>query len=694
MSNPGKTKREVFQINIFPTKISIDKERKYKEKSLKEIMVAFVSLYNSGGGQLRLHYEKTPPKNHVNDCIRKIEQRIIEVAGILTMATDVQTNQSIPGQIIFNINPTTSRLLVLTYNLYFPSDKQVISVPPTEQVDRIRRVLAREESAREPILPESHINNFKMDQKVNIFESKTAQFKEVKAEKAKNVTIADRLSGKNNKFRRYAYAFSNYRGGHIYYGINDDGIVKGEKITKEDQDQIVKKVTKVINEMMWPEDSERDDVACTRGQQWDIHFEPVKDNKGNPIQSTFVIVIYIAQCPGGVFTEGPECYHMVEGEPQKMDFTDWKKKVSYPNPHNTTKARHEQPSKVDCTDMVPSAVGRAGWSSERTQTICHKMLQVLVKYQNDAKYDTFEKYAKLAKNHKDNVVRLFAIAEESTCAYKRGCLQKAVKLLSMFRKKLSSSKTNNDCLLKFRAVYAESAIVRAKRDYQESYKIAQEGLQLAEMVPTGILTAWFLNHVAILEKFLSTETKEEAKRVSLEQSALNHYIKALQHTKASSVEQAFSITIADLQQRIHIFRAITLLGDFATGANFRKATPSDIKAAETDLSAHNELVVQGHKETNYRKTYRLLAQSDLTMCQWWQQRQQQTEKEGSLEDFETPNILLKDAFDYATDAKELCTKFTFQELSDYANNRLKMIIETMLKLKVASIRLPREECEQ
>ena len=186
MSNPGKTKREVFQINIFPTKISIDKERKYKEKSLKEIMVAFVSLYNSGGGQLRLHYEKTPPKNHVNDCIRKIEQRIIEVAGILTMATDVQTNQSIPGQIILNINPTTSRLLVLTYN-------------------------------------------FKMDQKVNIFESKTAQFKEVKAEKAKNVTIADRLSGKNNKFRRYASAFGNYRGGHIYYGINDMGLLKEKK---------------------------------------------------------------------------------------------------------------------------------------------------------------------------------------------------------------------------------------------------------------------------------------------------------------------------------------------------------------------------------------------------------------------------------------------------------------------------------
>ena len=104
-----------------------------------------------------------------------------------------------------------------------------------------------------------------------------------------------------------------------------------------------------------------------------------------------------------------------------------------------------------------------------------------------------------------------------------------------------------------------------------------------------------------MEKNLSQQTKEEAERVSLVQSALDHYIKALQHTTTSSVEQEFHITVADLQQRIHIFRAITLLGDFATGANFRKATPSDIKAAETDLSVCDRLILQGFKETKYRK---------------------------------------------------------------------------------------------
>ena len=143
-----------------------------------------------------------------------------------------------------------------------------------------------------------------------------------------------------------------------------------------------------------------------------------------------------------------------------------------------------------------------------------------------------------------------------------------------------------------------------------------------------------------------------------------------------------------MQQRIHIFRAITLLGDFATGANFRKATPSDIKAAETDLSVCDRLIRQGFKETKYRKIYHLLALSDLELCQWWQQRQQQTKEERSIEDYKTSH-LLKQVFDYATEAKELSIKFHFAELANYVRNRLAVIIEIMITLKVSSIRLPK-----
>ena len=40
-----------------------------------------------------------------------------------------------------------------------------------------------------------------------------------------------------------------------------------------------------------------------RTKHWQIFFEPVLDEKSNPIPSTFVIVFFIPRCCGGVFTE-------------------------------------------------------------------------------------------------------------------------------------------------------------------------------------------------------------------------------------------------------------------------------------------------------------------------------------------------------------------------------------------------------
>ena len=102
------------------------------------------------------------------------------------------------------------------------------------------------------------------------------------------------------------------------------------------------------------------------------------------------------------------------------------------------------------------------------------------------------------------------------------------------------------------------------------------------------------------------------------------------------------------------------------------------------ISEKQHLTLQGFKETKYRKIYHLLALSDLVLCRWWQQRQQQINDDSC----ETP-YLLKEAFDYATEAKELSTKFYFQELTNHARYRLAVIIETMLKLKVSSLRHPK-----
>ena len=206
------------------------------------------------------------------------------------------------------------------------------------------------------------------------------------------------------------------------------------------------------------------------------------------------------------------------------------------------------------------------------------------------------------------------------------------------------------------------------------------------MVPAGIITAAFYNFIAIVETLISQQT--EGERALLKKSAQDHYIKALQHIQASSIEQEFSIVIADLQQRIHICRAITILGGFASGAIFRKATPTDIKAAETDLTNYQRLTIESYSVTNYRKIYYLFAKSDLRLCQWWQQQKRLTQEERSWENYNIPNFL-KEAFHYATKAKELSMKFYFEELTSYAYNRLATITELIIKLKISSLSHPR-----
>ena len=95
--------------------------------------------------------------------------------------------------------------------------------------------------------------------------------KNLKADPSKRTTLADRMIGKGNKFEYYVSAFANYNGGHMYFGITDDGIVAGELIPDADNGEITKKVEKAIKKMIWP-----DKIGQPkRGEHWEIWFQPV-----------------------------------------------------------------------------------------------------------------------------------------------------------------------------------------------------------------------------------------------------------------------------------------------------------------------------------------------------------------------------------------------------------------------------------
>ena len=106
----------------------------------------------------------------------------------------------------------------------------------------------------------------------------------------------------------------------MFYGINDDGVVKGQHITEECQVEIVGKVTKTINKIIWSKGE------LERGRHWDIQFTPVKDESQNEIPSLFVVIISVVPLRGGLFIQEPESYHVVQNRHERMSFTEWRRR--------------------------------------------------------------------------------------------------------------------------------------------------------------------------------------------------------------------------------------------------------------------------------------------------------------------------------------------------------------------------------
>ena len=106
-----------------------------------------------------------------------------------------------------------------------------------------------------------------------------------------------------------------------------------------------------------------------RREHWDVFFEAVVDKDNKPIPSIFVIVIFIAACAGGVFTEEPECHEMVKKQGKKMSFITWKKRMLLPG----------QPC---CREELRRSIQRIKWSSSKAvadliykNTICKNTIK-------------------------------------------------------------------------------------------------------------------------------------------------------------------------------------------------------------------------------------------------------------------------------------------------------------------------------
>ena len=622
--------------------------KKYKEQILQEIIAAICAMLNSNGGIVVVHINPDTiipvgfSSPQMSLVIRILEQSMISIIG--SHQTVSKMNFKEDKESIVILVKKTDSLITTNYNLYLPSQSQVVQVPPWEPLEKVKDDIINRKAVSESVQSGSHQRLFCKGKKCGFDENKMRQFKHLKSGPSKRTRLADRMTGKGNKFSCYVAAFANYNGGHIYYGITDDGVVEGEVISNEDdRREIIKKVEKVINKMIWPEQIGQP----KRGVHWEIFFEPVVDKNSKPIPSTFVIVIYIAACLGGVFTEEPECYEMVDGKVEKMSFTTWKKAILHP-------------VWLRSRNKISRSVPRISWSSagaRKTFTVaCEKLRQLI----NNGGRDTFSKECQILQRKSESyMMTLLVLSKQVTACCRWGNFEKARIFLEQYNAILSQAQDR--LIFEVLGLYLQAALERASGDFQELPGLLTEALSLAELIEPGLVTA-------IVYVFAGTVTdlinSEDPTKVVLP-DVLS--IRALEDLRC--VDQ--SEVVAEMKQKAHINLATFYLGCNISGQRIKgNIDISDIDKAKNSIMAVHESADEGRPLSRYREVQLNLV---LSICNY---RRSQVSRDERVR-------FLRYAFDYAKKAEGLARDYQFTEMVEWSKATEALCTEELVRAKFA-----------
>lgn len=212
---------------------------------------------------------------------------------------------------------------VLDYHYYLPLGTQICAVKSTEFAPELCPLFHPDED--EGLEKQNNPTFIRGQVPEGFQESNTMQFKclDDTPSKNKKTTLADRIVTESNKLQKTTSGFANFKGGKLFYGIVDaTGEVQGQKVGEEEKRKIKKKVDSALSKMIWPKT-----IRSETDRPWKIEFEPVHDKDGDVIPKTYVIVISVAKCPGGVFVKAPESYHIVNGKVVAMSFDEFKAKA-------------------------------------------------------------------------------------------------------------------------------------------------------------------------------------------------------------------------------------------------------------------------------------------------------------------------------------------------------------------------------
>ena len=293
---------DLYRINDVINISGQGNKQKPKDFIDKSILPAVCALLNSNGGTIDITEIELDEK--------AIEQAIMPIIGAAAFSSRIKVEKTIDEKALKTIIyvEKCKQFITVKYNLYVPTRKQIVAVPAGDNQHNIRSML-KKGIVENCVLKGSHMNNFVQGESSGLDESDDIQLKHLKAEASSSgkTTFGKRVVTAKNKFSSYVSGFANHRGGHIYYGIDDESrVVFGEKLMEEDRKAVVSEVTTAMKKLVW---SERK-MSLKRGIDWEIYFVNVKNKNGKIMDSTYVVVVFVAFCRGGVFTAEPESYYI------------------------------------------------------------------------------------------------------------------------------------------------------------------------------------------------------------------------------------------------------------------------------------------------------------------------------------------------------------------------------------------------
>ena len=619
-----------------------ENNKRYKELVVKEVIDTICAMLNGNGGTVVISFNTDSsipvggfPFSQLPLIIRILEQRIMSIIGLQQTISKINFKEDKESIVICVKKSDT--LIVTSYHLYLPSESQVVQMSPQEPPEKVKDDLINRKLVPEPVLRESHCNYFRKDENCGLHEGKTIQFKNVKAgssKPAKRTTLAGRMT-KSNKFSCYVSAFANHSGGHLYYGIKDNGIVEGV-IPDESITEVTRKVEKAMKKVIWPLGTGQP----ARGIHWDIFFEPVLDKTSNAIPSTFVIVIYIAACLGGVFTEESECYKMVDGEVKKISFIE----------------------------SIPHSVGgNITWSSKATQKLCIKVFCDLTVCLNNGNWEKFKKMSRVFEDKYPDVVevKLVVLLKQILARSRKHNFVTADGLLKRYTELQKESKERH--IFEVLGLYVRAAHTRPKGTENNSLNHIRDLLVAAisksEWLFPGLVTV-------LVFLFAGTMTDRFQDMRLYAPDVLSH--NALGHLERIGFDHE---VCADLKYKAHITLATFYLACNVSGKLFADHVDDMcLDKAASNLSIIHESVRQSNnKLTHYREGQVNLVESILFFRRSQNQRSERTR-------------FLREAFKLSQKSENLAQKWKFYEIELWSRSFKVFVIVELLRSKFQLIK--------